>query len=542
MIKFDTLQKLRLLIHHCPKIKRQLIFAIIFSSFGGIFDIFGIIAMPFLLSVALGDTSTVLHQFFSNFKNLELLLLTLSILLVRYISTVSLFTMSITQLQKCRKLVGIKLLDAVIMQNPNNDLMLKFNKNRVIFTEFYILILAGFLAPLNMIYSEVLLLFLISICLATINIKILYVLITFAVIFGIFSYFQKYHLSKLGAIKADIETRRLILLENTVNGLITLSLHNKILEIRDKYKILLSDLIMPDVKLAVNQYRVRPGLEIIVYTLIFLIPLLTLGKDHDITHYTFLIFAAFRILPSIGKLMNSFNSLAYGKKAISEICKFLAETKPIEIIQNDNTENIKSLKIVLPVNDDTKNIRKTKFDLKSGDALQILGPSGIGKSVFIKQLLGIETHKILEFSIYVNGVLEDNIFKFRSKVGYVSQEPFILDDTIEWNLTFGNSEFSKETISNVLGAVGLENKDISAFKLSGGQKQRLCIARELIKNPQILIFDEATSALDKNTEKMIFDLISSKQSEIIFIFIKHGSELSEIKYDIFNLPDFLNVN
>ena len=103
---------------------------------------------------------------------------------------------------------------------------------RVIFTEFYILILAGFLAPLNMIYSEVLLLFLISICLATINIKILYVLITFAVIFGIFSYFQKYHLSKLGAIKADLETRRLILLENTVNGLITLSLHNKILEIK----------------------------------------------------------------------------------------------------------------------------------------------------------------------------------------------------------------------------------------------------------------------------------------------------------------------
>jgi len=542
MIKFDTFQKLGTLIHYCPKIKRQIFLAVIFSTIGGIFDIFGIIAMPFLLSVVLGDTSTPLHQFFSNFKNLELFLLTFFILLTRYTLTVSLFTMSINRLQKCRKLVGIKLLDAVIMQKPNNDLMLKFNKNRVIFTEFYILILAGFLAPLNMIYSEILLIVLISICLATVNIKILFVLIAFVVIFGIFSYFQKYYLSKLGVIKANLETRRLILLENTVNGLITLSLHNKILEIRNKYKVLLSELITPDVKLAVSQYRVRPAMEIIVYSVIFLTPLLTLGNDHDITHYTFLVFAAFRLLPSVGKLLNSFNSLAYGQKAINEICKFLAETTPVEIIENDNTENIKSLKILLSNNNDSENTRKAKFDLKRGDALQISGPSGIGKSVFIKQLLGIETHQILEYSIYVNGKAEDNIFKFKSKIGYVSQEPFILDDTIEWNLTLGNPKFSKEIISNALGAVGLENTDTSAYKLSGGQKQRLCIARELIKNPQILIFDEATSALDKKTEKMIFNHIASKQSKIIFIFIKHGSKLSEIKYDTLNLTNFLSAN
>ena len=131
--------------------------------------------------------------------------------------------------------------------------------------------------------------------------------------------------------------------------------------------------------------------------------------------------------------------------------------------------------------------------------------------------------------------ISENLRNWQSQIGYVSQDIYLLDDTIRNNIAFGQSDTSinSEYVLNAIRIAQLENFINSlpngegtiignrGVRLSGGQKQRIAIARALYIQPKILIFDEATSSLDLENENKIMDEICQNNKDITFIIISH---------------------
>ena len=163
----------------------------------------------------------------------------------------------------------------------------------------------------------------------------------------------------------------------------------------------------------------------------------------------------------------------------------------------------------------------------------LVGPSGSGKSTLIDLVIGLLSPS--KGDILVNNLPlrdYDNV-SYRQKIGVVSQDILLLNDTIKTNLTWGITSVSKQRLNTILKQThcvefidnmkdGLDTiiGDRGA-KLSGGQRQRLCFARALLQKPDILILDEATSALDPESEEFIKDTIHQLKGSLTIIMISH---------------------
>ena len=175
-------------------------------------------------------------------------------------------------------------------------------------------------------------------------------------------------------------------------------------------------------------------------------------------------------------------------------------------------------------------LRGIDEQIREGEAVSIIGPSGGGKSTFLRCLNLLETPTA--GNIYFRGVnvmdKRNNIDRFRQKIGMVFQnfnvfphmtalENITLAPMLEKKLPKAEAE---EKACALLERVGLlDKRDVHPVKLSGGQKQRLAIVRALAMEPEILLFDEPTSALDpemvKEVLNVIQDLVSSGMTTVI---------------------------
>ena len=165
----------------------------------------------------------------------------------------------------------------------------------------------------------------------------------------------------------------------------------------------------------------------------------------------------------------------------------------------------------------------------------IKGESGEGKSTFIDLLMGIISPE--------NGSVNYNIAN--PNIGYVSQECFIVNDSLKKNIAFGIDEiFIKENkINKILNDVKLKdhfinNKDglntilnSQGSNISVGQKQRIGIARSLYFDPDIIFLDEPTSALDKENEEIIMDILHKLSRKITVIMISHRDRSEYLSTD-----------
>ena len=160
-------------------------------------------------------------------------------------------------------------------------------------------------------------------------------------------------------------------------------------------------------------------------------------------------------------------------------------------------------------------INNITFKVPDGKKVAIVGPTGAGKSTISRLLFKFYNPK--KGNIYINDTNINKISQesLRKIIGVVPQDTVLFNDTIYYNIAYGNTDSTKEEIISAA-----KNADIHNFinilpdgyetivgerglKLSGGEKQRVAIARTILKNPRIFFFDEATSALDTSTEKEI---------------------------------------
>lgn len=171
--------------------------------------------------------------------------------------------------------------------------------------------------------------------------------------------------------------------------------------------------------------------------------------------------------------------------------------------------------------------------LKKGDMVGIVGPSGSGKTTLVDLLLGLFVP--VKGDIFLDGVNAKDISlgSWREKIGYVSQDIFLINDTIRNNIRYYNKDITDEQIYEaskkaqiydfIKGLPEGFNTMVGerGALLSGGQRQRVGIARALARNPEILIFDEATSSLDTRSEKKIQEAIEKLKGDVTIIAIAH---------------------
>ena len=160
-------------------------------------------------------------------------------------------------------------------------------------------------------------------------------------------------------------------------------------------------------------------------------------------------------------------------------------------------------------------IKDISFEVPNGKKVAIVGPTGAGKSTISRLLFRFYDPK--QGAVYINNQNIKDISQqsLRKHIGVVPQDTVLFNDTIYYNISYGNPNANEEEIYNAAKSADIHNFIINlpdgyqtivgerGLKLSGGEKQRVAIARAILKNPSIFFFDEATSALDSTTEKEI---------------------------------------
>ncbi len=160
-------------------------------------------------------------------------------------------------------------------------------------------------------------------------------------------------------------------------------------------------------------------------------------------------------------------------------------------------------------------LKGVDIEVKEGHHLGIVGTSGGGKSTLIQILLGLYSPEQGSVRIDGHDLANFNRNSFRKQVGVVSQETFLLNNTLRTNLLYGRPDASQALLDAAVEAAGLTELIESleegyetivgerGLKLSGGQRQRVALARAILRHPKVLIFDEATSSLDGETEERV---------------------------------------
>ena len=160
-------------------------------------------------------------------------------------------------------------------------------------------------------------------------------------------------------------------------------------------------------------------------------------------------------------------------------------------------------------------IKDISFEVPNGKKVALVGPTGAGKSTISRLLFRFYDPK--QGAVYINNQNIKDISQqsLRKHIGVVPQDTVLFNDTIYYNISYGNPNANEEEIYNAAKSADIHNFIINlpdgyqtivgerGLKLSGGEKQRVAIARAILKNPSIFFFDEATSALDSTTEKEI---------------------------------------
>jgi ABC-type multidrug transport system fused ATPase/permease subunit len=294
----------------------------------------------------------------------------------------------------------------------------------------------------------------------------------------------------------------------------------------------------------------RVFIETMLVSIVLITMLIIVFQGTSTTHLvsTMALFAmaAFRLMPSITRVVALMSSIRYSQPALTVVYEDLFE-------QQQKKDQIKKDTIVINKGEKAFNdaiqihdvsfsypgqkdyaIKDVSLTIPIGRSVALIGQSGAGKTTLVDLILGL-------FSPDKGKILIDGkeLFAYKSlwqqKIGYIPQSIFLSDDTIRGNVAFGieESQIDDQEVWRALEQAQMR-KVVEALpdqlettigehgvRFSGGQRQRIGIARALYHNPEILFMDEATSALDNDTEKEIMKAIDGLKGEKTLIIIAH---------------------
>ena len=305
--------------------------------------------------------------------------------------------------------------------------------------------------------------------------------------------------------------------------------------------------------LRLNLYSILPKniIEVMLISFIVLIITINVASNGDLGRTLSIlgIFAAstIRIAPLVSQIQANVNSLVFGQNSITVLSEIMknhgtnikhdsnnfkkecnhkdAQNEPFKNLQLENVS------YTYP-NSDHQSLKNINLTIEKGDFIGLIGPSGAGKTTLVDVMLGFL--KPSSGVLKLNGLdAHENIVKWRSHCAYLPQEIFLIDGTLEENITLNRSKVNPDNLTEALKLSKLESLSIElpegldtnlgdkGVRLSGGQKQRVAIARSIYNKREVLILDESTSALDSSTEKKVIKELLTLRSEKTIIAIAH---------------------
>jgi ABC-type multidrug transport system fused ATPase/permease subunit len=252
--------------------------------------------------------------------------------------------------------------------------------------------------------------------------------------------------------------------------------------------------------------------------------------------------AAFRLMPSVARILMAVQSLRYGIPAINNLHADFQLELP-ETVSSDGDVGARSFPekdICLSnisynySNASAAALVDISITINKGDSIGFIGPSGSGKSTLVDLILGLLSPD--KGQVIVDGQdIQQNLRLWQDQIGYVPQTIYLTDDTLRRNIAFGlpDGQIDEEAVSQAIRAAQLEEFVATlpdklettvgerGIRLSGGQRQRIGIARALYHDPSVLVLDEATSALDTGTETGVMQAVQALHGTKTVLIVAH---------------------
>ena len=404
-----------------------------------------------------------------------------------------------------------------------------------------------------LIFSDLMLLLIFSILLIYLSsVKIMSILILFSLVAVLIYYFSKDKIKSYG-------NKRLVIAENVLRFLregFSSIREVKIYNIKDYFVKKYREEGQKTVPLSIfiNLMATIPKVIFETFAVILFISLViySVSIDQDfnqlIPTLSILVLSIYRIAPCVTRILQNFQRIKHYMPSFYILNSAFENNKKQIKIESENInldfkfENIELKSINFYYKKDEYVLENINFKIEKKSRILIQGKSGCGKSTFLDILCGLLPPENGE--IYINKIKATEVDKKKllSKISYVSQMPFLLDNDLVGNIALGmDKNYDLKKIFKILKIVELEdfikNVNDKSFSrigergslISGGQKQRIAIARALYFDPQILILDEATNSLDYETEIKIINNIIKEYPDLTLIKVSHS------KHDYSNL-------
>lgn len=249
--------------------------------------------------------------------------------------------------------------------------------------------------------------------------------------------------------------------------------------------------------------------------------------------------AAFRLMPSVNRILNFTQSIRYGLATTNTLC---AELK-LDASAPDLTcgtaaaqweeIRLRNVSFTYP-NAPAPALDNLSLTIQRGETIGFTGSSGSGKSTLVDVVLGLLTPNAGQILVGSEDI-QANLRGWQNQVGYVPQSIYLTDDTLRRNIAFGLADDKIDDTAVVRAIRSAQLEEFVAtlpkghetivgergVRLSGGQRQRIGIARALYHDPAMLVLDEATSALDTATEQGVMEAITALHGTKTILIVAH---------------------
>ena len=261
--------------------------------------------------------------------------------------------------------------------------------------------------------------------------------------------------------------------------------------------------------------------------------------------------ATLRLAPTVYHLLIGYGNLQNSKFYIDTLYDQLTDTEINSSIIRNKIDFVTQIKIkngTFKYNEETL-FENLNIEINRHDLIGIFGPSGSGKTTFLHIIMGLVNLKTGQ-KFYNNEIVDNSHEYLINNVGYISQDPYLLEDSIKANIVFDEFEsINDKKLMEVISQSNLANlvaknpegiNQLVGFRggsISGGQRQRIAIARALYNNKELLILDEPSSYLDDHSKNQFINTINKIKFSKTIVIVSHDKELIDICDKKFQLSE-----
>jgi ABC-type multidrug transport system fused ATPase/permease subunit len=408
-------------------------------------------------------------------------------------------------------------------------------------------VIGGIIIPIiSLISNSLIALVLLILCILvnpTLSLMVGLVLIFF---YGCVYYFVKSFLAKAGAQKVQANQDRFKAISEALGAI-------KEVKVGGLEQVYIERFAKPAQSYAISkslssiiEFLPRYFIEAVAFGGMILLILILMAQgnrfENIIPIIAFYTFAGYRLIPALQAIYGTLTVIRSSKAGLDYVHKdfmnlqpYETNSKPVSSIPLKQSITFNKINFNYP-NNKHATLKNINLEIPAFSKVGIVGPTGSGKTTVVDIILGLLDPSEGLFSVDNNPINHKNKRSWQKSIGYVPQQIYLFDSSIEENIAFGidNKNINNEAVKKASKIANLHDFVIKELpnhyqttigergvRLSGGQRQRIGIARALYHNPHVLIFDEATSALDNVTDEIVMDAINNLGDKMTIILIAH---------------------